>query len=736
MTSAWTRTSTPRRRHEDRALLTGQSTFAADLKFPGGLTLTVVRSLIAHGRILDLDVTEARDLTGVHAVWTASDILEDLGSVPEIAPRLVSDREVAAPHLQPVLAHDTVRYVGEPVAVVVADDRYVGEDAADLVFVDIEPLDPVVEPRAADEDVDTIEVAFGDAAATLERAAVVVEGDFAVERHTAVPMETRGLAVEFDPDRGRMLIHGSAKVPHWNRVELARQLGIDPETIAFREVEVGGSFGVRGEFYPEDFLVPWAARRLRCSVIWVEDRWEHLVATNHARGQVHRAALAGDRDGTFLALRSEYWADLGAYVRTNGLRVPELTAAMLPGPYRWEAYAATGHCVRTNRTPTGTYRSPGRAESAFVRERLVDLYAAEVGLDPAEVRRRNLVGKHDLPYRRRVLPVGPQINLESGDPVALLDAVVARVDPDTVRSRQAAGEQVGVGFGTFLELSAGGPPWERGAVRVDDTGTVHVTSGASSVGQGLRTALAQIVGATLGLDTEQVVVDPLDTDTLDRGVGTFASRSTVMAGNAVHEAARSVLKQASDLLATERGERPGASDLDWALAAKLALAAGEPLEAEHTFTIERAGSEFGAHAAVVRIDDETGAVVVERLVLGFDLGPAVNPLLVEGQLFGGAVQALGGALLERFAYDDDGNPLVTSLLDYLLPTVAEAPSMEAIIEESAASPSNPLGLKGCGEGGTTGVMPAVANAVADALGRPDIVNIVPIDRARLVGVSP
>jgi CO/xanthine dehydrogenase Mo-binding subunit len=697
---------------------------------PNQVTLAVVRSQIANGRLKSIDAAAALSMAGVHAVWTAADVIADLGTVPEICCRLVSDPEAAAPFLQPALACDHVRYVGEPVAIVLADDPYRAKDAAQLVNVEITATAPVINPRVAPpaHEVATIEVGFGNADEIFAVAPVVINAEIEVRRHSAVPMEPRGLAVDLEPRTGRLVVYGSAKVPHWNKAELVRQLGLEPNSVVMRETDVGGSFGVRGEFYPEDFLVPWAALRLGRPVVWTEDRSEHFVATNHARGQIHRAAIAGDREGRILALRSEFWADLGAYVRTNGLRVPELTAAMLPGPYRLTAYAATGHCMRTNCTPTGTYRSPGRAESAFVRERLVDMYAKHVEADPVEVRRRNLVRADDLPYRRRVLNVGPQINLESGDPVRLLDDVMRQVDAEEVRARRRAGERVGLGLAVFLELSAGGPPWETGAVRIDESGIVHVRSGATSVGQGVRTALAQIVASDLDVDPDQVVVEYSDTDELTTGVGTFASRSTVMAGNAVHEAAGTVLSRARLLVAQETGINDPARPVDLALAAKLALvSATGPLEAEATFRIGSASSEFGAHAAVVRVDDETGAVEVERLVLGFDLGPVINPVIVEGQLFGGAMQALGGALFEQFVYDDDGNPLVTSFLDYLMPGATEAPEFEAVIEQTSASPSNPLGLKGCGEGGTTGVMPAVANAVCDALGRADLIRSVPID---------
>lgn len=736
-------------RVEDRPLLTGTAAFVADLAFPGQLAARVVRSPVAHAVLTAVDVAEARALPGVHAVWTAADLAGSLGAVPRIRSRLGADAAVAEPYLQPLLAGDRVRYVGEPVALVVADDAYVAEDAADLVLPEFDPLPAVNDVRTAagpeaaplfsgGNEVTTLQARLGDPEAAFATAPVVVEAEIAVERHSAVPMETRGaVAVPEGPD-GELALYGAAKVPHWNRDEITRQLGLAPGALRLVETAVGGSFGVRGELYPEDVLVVWAARRLGRPVGWVEDRWEHLVAANHGRGQVHRAALAGTEDGRILALRTEAWVDLGAYVRTNGLRVPELTLGMLPGPYAIEHYDGVGHVVATSRTPLGTYRGPGRVESAFVRERLVDLYAARIGRDPVAVRTANLLRPGAAgaagPIERQPLPSGPRVVLHDGDFAGLVERVMAALPTDEVARRRAAGECLGVGLGLFFERSGTGP-WECASVALGADGRFLVRAGATSVGQGVRTALATLAASALGCTRDDVDVAPLDTRETPAGTGTFGSRTTTMAGNAVHRAAEDLVAQAVARVAAAAGVDPGAvtrdgdgfhaGDRAWAWADVATL--GAPgLRAEARFEMAQPNTDFGAHAAVARVDGDTGQVVVELLVVGFDLGPAVDRRMVEGQLRGAAVQALGGTLYERFAYDDEGNPQVTSFLDYLVPTSAEAPEVVVVLDEDHPSPFNPLGLKGVGEGGMTGVMPAVAAAVSNALGDPAAILRAPI----------
>ena len=744
-------------RVEDRGLLTGSDPYVGDLSFGDEVSLFVVRSPVAHARIEDLDLGEARSLgPEVIAAWGVQDVIDEFGHVPVIPPRLSGDAS-AGPWLQPVLAHDRVRYVGEPVAVVVAANRYVAEDAAEVIWPSFDELPPALDP--ADEDaprlfergnqVRRFEARFGDPGGAFAAAPVVIEETLSLGRHTAMPLETRGLLVHVD-ESGRLEIYGATKVPHWNRRTLADLLGIDPAEIVMRETSVGGSFGVRGEFYPEDFLVPWAARRLGRTVKWVEDRKEHLLATNHAREQTHRAALAGDAEGNIIALRSEFWADLGAYVRTNGLRVPEVTVTTLPGPYDIPHYEAVAHCVVTNRTPTGTYRAPGRVESCFVRETLIERYAARVGLNPLEVRRRNLVRADQMPYRRVISAGSRPVILEDSDYPALLEEVVSHLNLDDVKASRAAGDKIGLGIVPFLERSTI-HPFEAGAVLVRPDGRVHVRSGGTSVGQGVRTVLAQIAAEELGITVDEVTVEFLDTDLTPRGVGSFGSRTTIAAGGAVHLAARATAEQARRLAAAELEVAKedlvlegggfhvaGAPTRRVGLGRLAAIAAATDagvLGSNQEFEIDAVTYDFGVHAAIVAVDEETGAIRVRSLVLGFDAGRAVNPTLVEGQLYGGALQGLGGALLERLCYDEDGNPTTTSFMDYLLPTALEAPELEAVVIEGHLSSSNPLGVKGVGEGGITGVPAAIALAVGDALGRRGCVASLPIDGPALLDGS-
>ena len=742
-------------RVEDPGLLTGTDPYVGDLSFPDEVSLLVVRSPVAHAHIEDLELEEARAHgAGVLAVWSAADLIEDLGSVPVIPPRLSGDTS-ADSWLQPVLAHGKVRYVGEPVAVVIATDRYTAEDAAELIWPSFDELAPSLNFSEATppplfekgNEVKHLEGRFGDPGDAFANAPIVVKETLRVGRHTAMPMETRGLLARID-ESGRLEVYGATKVPHWNRETLASLLGIDPEQISMRETSVGGSFGVRGEFYPEDFLVPWAARKLRRPVKWNEDRREHLLATNHAREQMHQAALAGDEEGNILAIRSEFWTDLGAYVRTNGLRVPEVTVITLPGPYDIANYDVVAHCVVTNRTPTGTYRAPGRVESCFVRETLIDRYAERLNLDPLEVRRRNLVRADQMPYRRMITPSGRPVVLEDSDYPAVLEQVVARLDLTGIAERRRKGEKVGVGIAPFLERSTIAP-FEAGSVTIAADGRVYIRSGGTSVGQGVRTVLAQIAAEELDVDISDVTVETLNTDETPRGVGSFGSRTTIAAGSAVQLAARATAAQARKLAASELEVaeedlvlKAGGFEVGGAPArraqlgrlAEIAEASGDRLGSDREFEIDAVTYDFGVHAAVAVVDVETGGARVESLVLGFDAGRSVNPMLVEGQLHGGALQGLGGALLEHLRYDDDGNPTTTSFMDYLLPTAQEAPRLETVVVEGHLSSSNPLGVKGVGEGGITGVPAAIALAVGSALGRPGCIASLPIDVRDLLAV--
>ena len=729
--------------------------------------MSIVRSPVAHGTLAGVDTSEARALPGVAAVFTADDVAEDLGHVPRIPPRVSFD-ETVLPYLQPVLARDRVRYTGEPLAVVLAEDRYVAEDAAELVFADIDQRPATVDAgREAEQGeqlfetgnlVTTLHAEFGDVEAALRDAEQVIEVELSIGRHSGVPMETRGLAVEFDPGTGRLTVYGATKVPHWNLSTTAELLGIPPSRIRMRETAIGGGFGVRGELYPEDVLGVWAADRLRRSVSWIEDRREHLVAANHSRQQRHRARIAGYRDGRIAAITSDFDMDVGAYARTHSIRVADLTLSMIPGPYDLDAYRGSARCVVTNKTPTGTYRAPGRFESSFVRERLIDLFAAEIGMDPVEVRLRNLIRPDQIPYPRPLSSTGEPMLFSDGDFPSILTRLVESFDWRKVERRRSDGELVGVGLAMFLEKSGLGP-WETGAVEVDPDGLVRVRSGCSSVGQGIRTVLAQIVADRLQVDHGAVRVELLDTDRTPYGTGSYASRSTVTAGSALVQAADEIIALAKQVASVDfevaeedleyvdgavrvQGS-PGFRMSIFEAAARLhpitAPRYGRErpgLVAESVFDVERVVYPCGANLAVVRVSPDTGEVTVEYLLLLYDIGRAINPMLVAGQMEGGAIQAIGGTLYEQFAYDADGNPQSASFMDYLLPTMAETPVMETIIGESAPTATNPLGTKGAGEGGVPGVAAAIATAIEQALGQPGLVTAVPIHPETLVAGTP
>lgn len=721
--------------------------------------MRVVRSPFAAGRILDVDTSEAEALPGVIAVWTAADIAE----LPLIDFRMTKMQGLE-PYRQPVLAVDYVRYVGEPVAVVFAEDAYVAEDGADLVFADIDPLEALLDPRSSGvflpdltPEVARIEKGYGDVDGAFSSADHVCEMELSVGRHTGVPMETRGSIAAWDGTTLR--IHGAAKVPHYNRQALAKMLDIPLPQIHLHEGHVGGGFGIRGELYPEDVLVAAAAVRLGRPVKWIEDRREHLLAANHSRDQVHRIRAAVRSNGFIEAIDDEFWLDQGAYVRTHAATVPDLTAAMLPGPYVVPAYRVLGHVLLTNKTPAGTYRAPGRYEGTFVRERLLDAIAARLHLDPVDVRRVNLVPADDMPFERDLMALGTEVTLDSGRYHELLERTLDHLDIGRLRAdleaRRAEGEQVGLGIAYFVEKSGLGP-YGGAIITIDESGSVEIVTGAASVGQGVETVIAQVCADELGADFGTIRVVHGQTDRISHGMGAFASRVTVMTGSATLMASRTlrqrILDIASDLLEANpqdleirdgrvavRGT-PAGPELTFADIAA-AVAPGSPgaavhgpgLSATEWFTADHMSYPYGVHAGVVRVDPETAEVRIERYVIAYDVGRAINPQLVEGQLVGASAQGIGGALLEEFRYDETGQPQAASLMDYLLPTAAEMPPVETIIAEAAPSPLNPLGVKGAGEGGITAVGAAIAAAIDDALGRPGVVTAIPATPDRIHG---
>jgi carbon-monoxide dehydrogenase large subunit/6-hydroxypseudooxynicotine dehydrogenase subunit gamma len=747
-------------RLEDPPLVRGHGRFAADISFPHQLHMRVVRSNHAHGGIVSLDTSAARAQPGVVAVWTAADIAD----VPPIDFR---EGRIPAlePYRQPVLARERVRYVGEPIAAVFAHDPYAAEDAADLVAAEIEDLPVLLAADAEPREFSagrTTEVAvyrrgYGDVEAALRSASVVLELELAIGRHSGVPIEPRGGIGRYDRSRDILELHGAAKVPHRNRELLARMLKLPPSSIHVHEAHVGGGFGIRGELYPEDVLICVAAMRLGRPVKWIEDRREHLVAANHSRQQLHRIRAAVDTDGRILAIDDTYFHDQGAYLRTHAARVVHMTAGILPGPYRVPAYRATGHFRLTNKTPAATYRAPGRYETTFVRERLVDAIAARLGLDANEVRRRNAISVDEMPYHRPLEALGEEIEHDSGDYTGLLDKLLAALEWDKLRAelarRRQAGEAVGAGFAMFVEKSGLGPA-DGVRIEIDNAGRVELITGGASLGQGFETVMAQVCAEMLGVDYRKVRVTHGQTDRIAFGIGAHASRATVMTASATHNAALKVRAKALDM-AAELMQAPASTldIIDGKVVRKDAphgpsIALGEiadhleptsktlgerepGLAGEGWFRVRHQVYPYGIHFAVVKVDRATGGVDVERYVIAYDIGRAINPALVNGQILGGFAQGLGGALMEEFSFNERGDPLATTLADYLMPSARELPAVEVMLREDHASPLNPLGIKGAGESGVTGVGAAIASAIDDAIGMPGAITRLPVTPPRL-----
>jgi CO/xanthine dehydrogenase Mo-binding subunit len=746
-------------RIEDPPLVRGRGLFAADVSFPRQLHMRILRSPLAHARIKAIDTTDARAAPGVVAIWTGED-LADLSPIDFRDDRV----EKLVPHRQPVLARGRVRYVGEPIAAVFADDPYLAEDAADRVLLDLDELPPVMSADDDPVEIDSlstepmvIEKGYGDIDAAFRNAHVIVEADVAIGRHSAVPMETRGAIARYDAARDLLELHGAAKVPHRNREQLAKILGRPLSSIHLFEGHVGGGFGVRGELYPEDVLVCVAALRLGRPIKWIEDRHEHFVAANHSRQQRHKLRAAIDQDGRILAIDDDFVHDQGAYVRTHGARVVDLTAGMLPGPYHVPAYRSAGHYRLTNKTPAATYRSPGRYESTFARERLMDAIALRLGLDRLEVRRRNLIGPSEMPFERPLTALGDEVVYDSGDYPKLLDKTLKALDWHNLQSqlaeRRRKGELVGAGLAIFVEKSGLGPT-DGVRISVDPTGTVEVVTGGSSLGQGFETAMAQICAGALGVDYSRIRVVHGQTNRIEHGIGAHATRATVMTGSATHVAALQVralaLDTAAQLMQTPadaltiidgrvvRKDAPSGPSIELAEIARRRapgskfVNGGNPgLTSEGWHVTSHMAYPYGIHVAIVKVDKDTGGLAIERYLIAYDVGRAVNPVLVEGQLVGGFAQGLGGAVSEEFVYSDTGAPVATTFADYHMLTAHEVPAVEVLLTEDAPSPLNPLGLKGAGEGGVNAVGAAIASAIDDAISRPGAITQLPVTPARL-----
>jgi carbon-monoxide dehydrogenase large subunit len=724
----------PIERLEDFRFVRGRGQYVDDLARNDMLHAAILRSAVAHGRIRAIDVSRAKKISGVHAVITAADLGD---AIPLVPMRLQPMPEFEA-FGQPVMARDKVRYVGEALAMVLAESAGVAEDALGAIEVDIEPLPAVATWQVAAKNETLLfenkdsnvtmkfRAVLGDAAAAFKDAPYTRRESFSTQRHTALPMEPRGLLAEWDAASGRLTLSGAAKVLFANRRILAKQLGLAVDAIDMVEYDVGGSFGARGEFYPEDFLIPFAARHVGRPVKWTEDRREHLMCMNHAREAACDVEIACARDGTILGLRGHAFVDMGAYMRTNGAVGARNIAQFMSGAYRVPNIDLDVSLLLTNKTPVGTYRGPGRFETDFFRERLLDMAARDLGIDQIEFRRRNLVREADMPYKVAIIaPFESKDELDSGDYQVTLDRCLAEfgwAEKEKLKGKQIDGRYHGLAVCCFIEGGAAGPK-ESARLVLEADGTLTVYMGSSGVGQGLETAFAQIAADAMDMPMDRINrVFHGSTAYVSDGYGSYHSRSIVMGGSAVldaatklraamsAEAARRLNCGAAEVaLADGRATAPDGKSVSWAELAP------EPLSVEGAFSNHKHTWAYGAHAAHVAVDPKTGAVALIDYVAVENCGRMINPLTLKGQLVGAVVQGLGGAFMEHLAYDENAQLLTGSLADYLIPTASDFPKIRGFVMESHPSPINPLGAKGAGEGGIISVGGVIANAVADAL---------------------
>lgn len=739
---------TPVKRREDPRLITGGSTYVDDVQLVGVYYAAILRSPHAHARIRRIDVRKASTCPGVALVVTGEDVrsveLPCLADVPGMK---------RPPHVP--LAISKVRHVGDPIAMVVARDRYTARDALDLIEVEYEALPAVSDPEKAlepgapllyEEFGDNLayvhRVSAGDVEQALAEAAIVIRQRFINQRLIPMALESRGTVAKYEPGIGQLTVWLSTQAPHLVRTFLAGLLGLPETQIRVIAPEVGGGFGAKIDFYADEFLVAWAAMRLGGSVKFIEDRRENFLQTIHGRGQVNYVEAGARRDGTVTGLRLTVISDLGAYFQLLTPAIATLTAAMAIGCYRFKNLAVEVRGSFTNATPTGSYRGAGRPEATYVLERTMDLIAGELKLDPVEVRRRNFISPESFPYAG---PTG--LTYDTGDYEKPLTKLLDLIDYRRFREEQARlhaqGRFVGVGISTYVEICGFGPSsmlpwggWESATVRVEPTGTVKVLTGSSPHGQGGETSFSQIVADTLRVPIEDIVVVHGDTERVQYGLGTYGSRTIAVGGSAVYQAVHKVRKKAvriaahmleaaPDDIELTNGRlqvkgAPGRGVTFKEVARKAYIPVGMPreiepgLEEQSFYEPVSCTYPFGAHAAIVEVDAETGRVRVLRYAAVDDVGRVINPMLVDGQVHGGVAQGIGQALSEEVVYDEAGQLITDTLINYTLPRAEDFPMFETATTETL-TPVNPLGAKGVGEAGTIASTPAVVNAVMDAL---------------------
>jgi carbon-monoxide dehydrogenase large subunit len=727
----------PMERREDLRFLRGKGTYVDDLAPKNLLYAVILRSSVAHGRIRKIDASAALKIEGVHSVITAKDMIakDVAGGVP-IIPMRLQPLPQFKPFEQPVIAHDKVRYVGEPLAVVLASSVAVGEDALEHIAVEIEDLPAFTDWQVAAENKSLLfEVARtneslifsarkGDADAAFAKAPYTRRERLKTGRHYGLTMEPRGVMAEWDAAKGRLTISGAAKVPFFNRRILAKQIELPEDAIEMIENDVGGGYGTRGEFYPEDFLIPFAARHVNRPVKWVEDRRENLMAMNHARETETIIEIACERDGTLIAIRGDVHTDMGAYMRTNGAVGARNVVQFMAGAYRIPHVKLDSHLWMTNKTPVGTYRGPGRFESSFYIERLLDMVAADLKIDRVELRRRNLITAAEQPYPiATVEPTSATDQYDSGDYRETLDRALKEfnwAEKSKLAGKLIDGKYHGLAVCSFVEGGAAGPK-ESARLEINDDGTITVFMGSSAVGQGVETVFAQIAADALEVPIERIRhVYHGSTNTVSDGYGAYHSRSVVMGGSALLDAVEKFQAAIREAGAKKLGCQPGEVKIGEDRVSgpdgkSFPLSELAGLTTEGAFLNKKHTYSFGAHAAHITVDPKLGEVRILDYVVVQDVGRAINPLTLTGQIIGSLVQGLGGAMLEHLQYDEQGQLLTGSLADYLLPTASDFPNLRCFVTDNHPSPINPLGAKGAGEGGIVAAGGIMANAVANAL---------------------
>jgi aerobic carbon-monoxide dehydrogenase large subunit len=739
-------------RLEDPALVAGRGRFVDDVKLPGMLHACFVRSPHAHAKLRGCDARAALIMPGVHAVMTADDLPEPMRDTP--LPLLLPNPALTTPRTQTALAHGEVCYVGQAVAVVVADTRYIAEDAAAALVVHYEALPAVADCRAAAEQggpcahgdlttnvASTFSLAYGDTDAAFADAAHVFREELWQHRGGGMAIETRAVLAHHEPVSDLLTVWSGTQTPHIGRRMLADLSGRDLQSIRMIAPDVGGGFGPKAIFYPEEAVIPAAALKLGRAVKWIEDRREHFLCATQERDQYWDIAIAVDDEAKILGLRGRMVHDTGAYVPW-GIVMPYIAASTVPGPYVVPSYQLETVVVLTNKVPTTPVRGAGRPQAVFAMERLLDRVAHELKIDRAEVRRRNLIQPEQMPYEVGLMfRDGKPLVYDSGDYPRGQDKALALAEYDDFRDRQKAaleqGRFIGIGLANYVEGTGLGP-FEGVTVRVLPSGKVAVATGATSQGQGTRTTLSQIVAEAVGCRLDDVVMTVGDTAAISQGVGAFASRQAVNAGSSAHVAGQAVRQQLIALAAralgvsetdvdledgvatAQRGNKPSITFGDLARLAQgipgVSLPVGQSAGIEHTayYTPTQAAYCSGTHVAEVQVDAMTGGVKVIRYTVAHDSGRVINPLIVDGQVQGGVAHGIGNALLEWMQYDANAQPLTTSFADYMLPMATDVPTC-TIAHIETVNPLNPLGVKGAGEGGTIPAPAAIVAAIEDAL---------------------